>query len=223
MKEQMLDDMELERQRGITIKARAVTMQYALRRPEVRAESDRHAGPRRFSIRSLALAGLLRRGGAAGRCVSGRRSPNGGQRLRGDGARPDDRAGDQQDRPDARPAATKCAKRWSRRWGSTPDEVLGCSGKTGVGSEELLAAIVDRVPPPAGDPDAPLQAMVFDSHYDEFRGAITYVRMMNGTVQQGQKIRFLQARHRRTKWSNWASSAPPRAPATSWPPGKSAT
>jgi GTP-binding protein LepA len=74
-----------------------------------------------------------------------------------------------------------------------PQEVLRASGKSGAGVEELLAAIVDRVPPPKGDPAAPLQAMVFDSHYDEYRGAITYVRIMNGTVRKGQKIRFMKA------------------------------
>jgi GTP-binding protein LepA len=58
--------------------------------------------------------------------------------------------------------------------------------------DKLLEAIVERIPPPTGDPDAPMQAMVFDSHYDEFRGAITYVRVMNGTFKRGQKIRFLK-------------------------------
>ena len=75
---------------------------------DVRAQPDRHAGARRFSLRSLAEPGLLRRGGAAGRCVPGRRGPDGGQRLRRDGARPDDRAGAQQDRPAGTPGPTKC-------------------------------------------------------------------------------------------------------------------
>jgi GTP-binding protein LepA len=73
------------------------------------------------------------------------------------------------------------------------EEVLRCSGKSGVGCEDLLKAVIERVPPPAGDPAATLQAMVFDSVYDEYRGAVTYVRVMNGTVRKGQKIRFLQA------------------------------
>ncbi|HPM80920.1 MAG TPA: translation elongation factor 4 [Candidatus Anammoximicrobium sp.] len=73
------------------------------------------------------------------------------------------------------------------------DEVLRVSGKAGVGIAELLEAIITRIPPPQGDPGAALQAMVFDSHYDEFRGAITYVRVMNGRVRKGQKIKFLQA------------------------------
>jgi GTP-binding protein LepA len=72
------------------------------------------------------------------------------------------------------------------------DEVIGASGKTGKGCDLVLAAVIDRVPAPAGDPKATLQAMVFDAHYDEFRGAITYVRIMNGTVKKGQKIKFLQ-------------------------------
>ena len=57
---------------------------------------------------------------------------------------------------------------------------------------ELLDAIVDRIPPPQGDANAPLQAMVFDSHYDAYRGAVTYVRVMNGAIRRGQRIRFLR-------------------------------
>ena len=72
------------------------------------------------------------------------------------------------------------------------EEVLGCSAKTGVGCVELLDAIIERIPSPTGDPSKTLQAMVFDAHYDEYRGAITYIRVMNGTVKKGQKIKFLQ-------------------------------
>src|SRR5690606_23765738 len=72
------------------------------------------------------------------------------------------------------------------------DEILGCSAKTGKGCKEVLDAIVERVPAPTGDPKATLQAMIFDAVYDEFRGAITYVRVMQGEVRKGQKIKFLQ-------------------------------
>jgi GTP-binding protein LepA len=72
-------------------------------------------------------------------------------------------------------------------------EVLKVSAKAGIGIDELVNAIVDRVPPPKGSPDEPLQAMVFDAHYDDYRGAVTYVRLMNGVVRKGQKIRFLRA------------------------------
>lgn len=77
--------------------------------------------------------------------------------------------------------------------GIDPADVLKCSGKAGLGIDELLRAIIDRVPAPSGDPNGPLQAMVFDSHYDDFRGAITYVRMMAGSVRRGQKIRLARA------------------------------
>ena len=73
-----------------------------------------------------------------------------------------------------------------------PSDVLKVSGKTGQGVPQLLDALIDRVPPPQGDPDAPLQAMVFDAHYDDYRGAVTYVRLMNGTVRKGQKVRLVR-------------------------------
>ena len=106
--------------------------------------------------------------------------------------------------------------------GIDPDEVLPRSGKTGAGVAELLEAIVERIPPPTGDPEAPLQAMVFDSHYDDYRGAITYVRLMNGTVEKGQKIRFLKAEatHEVLELGQFV---PERKRSRSWSPAKSAT
>ena len=73
------------------------------------------------------------------------------------------------------------------------DEVVGCSAKTGLNCEAVLEAVLNRVPPPSGDPKGTLQAMVFDSVYDEYRGAVTYIRVMNGAVRKGQRIKFLQA------------------------------
>jgi len=66
------------------------------------------------------------------------------------------------------------------------------SAKTGEGVDGLVDAIIEHIPPPTGDPDGILQAMVFDSNYDDYRGAITYVRIMQGTVKKGQKISFLR-------------------------------
>jgi GTP-binding protein LepA len=72
------------------------------------------------------------------------------------------------------------------------DEVIRASAKTGIGIDDLLAAIIDRIPPPQGDPEKVLQALIFDSHYDSYRGVITYVRIIDGTITKGQKIRFLK-------------------------------
>ena len=86
----------------------------------------------------------------------------------------------------------KSFSRWSNHSPLSPDEVIRASAKTGIGINDLLAAIIDRIPPPQGDPDKVLQALIFDSHYDSYRGVITYVRIIDGTVTKGQKIRFLK-------------------------------
>jgi len=75
--------------------------------------------------------------------------------------------------------------------GCKPEEVIPASAKTGIGIAEILTAIIDRIPPPKGNRDEPLQALVFDSVYNPFRGVETYFRVMNGEITKGQKIKFV--------------------------------
>jgi GTP-binding protein LepA len=77
--------------------------------------------------------------------------------------------------------------------GIPADEILRISAKTGHGVPELLDAIVERIPPPQGDPDAPLQGLIFDSHYDQYRGVVSSIRIVNGTLQNGRRLKFMQA------------------------------
>ena len=75
--------------------------------------------------------------------------------------------------------------------GCKPEEILHASGKSGIGIFEILAAIIHRIPAPKGDPQAPLQALIFDSVFNSFRGIIIYYRIMNGTITKGQKVKFI--------------------------------
>ena len=75
--------------------------------------------------------------------------------------------------------------------GCTREEIISASGRTGIGVAEILAAVVDRIPAPKGDPEAPLQAMIFDSMFNSYRGIIAYVRVMNGTLRKGDKLKFM--------------------------------
>ena len=74
--------------------------------------------------------------------------------------------------------------------GCDRDEILTCSAKTGVGVHEILEAIVERVPAPKGDEGEPLQALIFDSVFNSFRGIIAYFRVKNGVIRKGEKVRF---------------------------------
>jgi len=74
--------------------------------------------------------------------------------------------------------------------GCKREEIISASGKTGIGIAEILAAAIDRIPAPKGDVDAPLQTMIFDSMFNSYRGVIAYVRIMNGTLKKGDKLKF---------------------------------
>ncbi len=75
--------------------------------------------------------------------------------------------------------------------GCKPEEILLASGKTGQGVKEVLDAIVERIPAPVGDPDAPLQALIFDSVFNSFRGIIAYFKVVNGSIKVGDKVKFV--------------------------------
>jgi GTP-binding protein LepA len=77
--------------------------------------------------------------------------------------------------------------------GMPAEDVLRISAKTGMGVEELLDAIIERVPPPVGDADKPLQALIFDSHFDNYRGVVSSIRVVNGRMKARSKLRFMQA------------------------------
>ena len=77
--------------------------------------------------------------------------------------------------------------------GIAAEDILHISAKTGSGVAELLDAIVAKIPPPTGDPAAPLQALLFDSYYDQYRGVVSAVRVKNGVLHSGGRLRFMQA------------------------------
>ncbi|HHJ51211.1 MAG TPA: elongation factor 4 [Phaeodactylibacter sp.] len=75
--------------------------------------------------------------------------------------------------------------------GCEPEDIIPASGKTGEGVPDILEAIVQRVPPPEGEPEAPLQALIFDSVFNSYRGVIAYFRIVNGVLRKGDKVRFV--------------------------------
>ncbi|HZL88928.1 MAG TPA: translation elongation factor 4 [Pirellulaceae bacterium] len=191
MQDQLLDDMDLERERGITIKARAVAMKYERggRTYEFNLiDTPGHVDFHYEVSRSLAccegaiLVVDAAQGVEAQTLANAFAAMNSGltivpfiNKIDLQNARTDE-----------------VLLEMEHSLAIDPRDVLQGSAKAGLGIPELLAAVIDRVPPPSGDPDGVLQAMVFDSHYDDYRGCITYVRVMNGSVRKGQKVRFLR-------------------------------
>ncbi len=192
MKEQLLDDLALERQRGITIKARAVSMRYTLDGEQYELnliDTPGHVDFQYEVSRSLsccegALLLVDAFQGVEAQTVANAYAAMSHElkiipvinKIDLNHARPEE-----------------VTREMEQVLGIDPDDILRASAKSGIGIDELLQAVVRRIPAPTGDPKKPLQAMVFDSHYDDYRGAITYVRLIDGTVTKGQKVRFLKA------------------------------
>lgn len=189
MKEQLLDAMDLERERGITIKAKAVTLkhqhdgqQYELNLIDTPGHVDfQYEVSRSLTCCEGALLLVDSFQGVEAQTVANAYAA-------------------MEHNLKIIPVINKVDLAYARVdevklemnqiLGIDPDEIVLCSGKAGIGIDELLAAIVERIPAPSGDENGPLQAMVFDSHYDDYRGAITYCRVMEGSVSVGQKLRF---------------------------------
>ena len=194
MQDQVLDDMELEKERGITIKSHAIQMNY--RRSRGGAPEEEYVlnlidtpGHVDFSYEvSRAIAAcegaLLVVDATQG--IQAQTISNLYLALENDleiipvmnkidldSAMPEEVADEIVD-----------------LLGCKHEEILRCSAKTGMGVPEILDAIVDRIPAPEGDPAAPLQALVFDSVFNPFRGIISYFRIMNGTLRTGDHVKF---------------------------------
>jgi len=99
------------------------------------------------------------------------------------------------------------------------DEAVLVSARTGQGIEQVLQAIVERIPPPKGDPEAPLRAMIFDSHYDQYRGAVAYARVVDGTIRIGEMIQMMST-GRTFEVSDLGVLQPGFTPTTSLGPGE---
>jgi len=188
MRAQFLDSMDLERERGITIKAQNVRLHWKDRLLHL-IDTPGHVDFSYEVSRSLAAcegAVLLV---DASQGIEAQTLANCYLALEHDLAII--AAVNKIDLPAADP--DRVAGEIERVLGIPAEEVLRISAKTGEGVPELLDAVVERVPPPSGDPDARLQALIFDSHYDAYRGVVSAVRVFNGTLVSGARLRYLQA------------------------------
>ncbi|MEH6704121.1 translation elongation factor 4 [Galbibacter orientalis] len=189
-KEQLLDSMDLERERGITIKSHAIQMEYIYKGEEYILNLIDTPGHVDFSYevsRSIAACeGALLVVDAA-QSIQAQTISNLYLALENDlEIIP---VLNKVDLPSANPE--EVTDDIVDLLGCDAEEVIPASAKTGIGIEEILSAIIERIPPPKGNPEEPLQALIFDSVYNPFRGVETYFRVINGEISKGQKIKFL--------------------------------
>ena len=186
---QMLDNMDLERERGITIKSHAIQMEYTMEGKKYLLNLIDTPGHVDFSYevsRSIAACegALLIVDATQG--VQAQTISNLYMAIDHDlEIIP---VINKIDMPNAMPEEVE--DEIVDLLGCEPGEIIRASGKTGEGVDDILRAVVDRIPAPKGDKDAPLQALIFDSVFNSFRGIITLVKIENGVVRKGDKVKF---------------------------------
>ena len=189
MTAQVLDSMDLEREKGVTIKASAVRMRHTARDGEV-YEMNLIDTPGHVDFTYEVSRALFACEGAilvidATQGVEAQTLANLYLAIDADLAVVP--VLNKIDLASARP--DEVAEEVTHILGGQPEDVLRVSAKEGVGIDELLEAIVQQMPPPRGDPDAPLRALIFDSHYDTYKGVVAYVRVIDGAVDLKTRVR----------------------------------
>jgi len=189
-RDQLLDDMDLERERGITIKARAVAINYTLDGQVYELnliDTPGHVDFHYEVSRSLAACegAILLVDATQG--VQAQTVANAFLAVGNDLTIVP--VLNKIDMQAARPEEIK--EEIMHTLGIDPAEILAVSAKTGQGVPDVFRAIIDRVPPPSGNPSGPLRALIFDSKFDDYQGVITYVRVVDGALKVGQKIRLM--------------------------------
>ncbi|MCT4582415.1 MAG: translation elongation factor 4 [Flavobacteriales bacterium] len=191
MKDQALDDMDIERERGITIKSHAIQMNY------------KHTDGEEYILNLIDTPGHVDFSYEVSRSIAACE----GALLIVDASQGIEAQTisnlylaidndleiipilNKMDLPGANPEVV--ADQIMDLIGCEEADIIPASGKTGLGVEKILEAVVERIPAPEGDPEAPLQAMIFDSVYNTFRGIIAYYRVMNGSIKKGDEVQFV--------------------------------
>jgi GTP-binding protein LepA len=188
MREQYLDSMDLERERGITIKLQSVRLGYGEHVVNL-IDTPGHVDFGYEVSRSLAACEGVILLVDASQGIEAQTLANCLLALEHDLEIV--AALNKIDLPAADP--DRVAMEIENVLGIPAEDVLRVSAKTGEGVTELLDAVVERIPAPEGDPDAPLQGLIFDSHFDQYRGVVSSIRVVNGRLRTGSRLRFLQA------------------------------
>ena len=187
MRAQYLDSMDLERERGITIKLQSVRLDYADHVIDL-IDTPGHVDFGYEVSRSLAACEGVILVVDAAQGIEAQTLANCYLALENDLEIV--AALNKIDLPAADP--DRYAAEIEKVLGIPANEILRISAKTGEGVSDLLDAVIERVPPPTGEIDEPLQALIFDSHYDPYRGVVSSVRVMNGSLRTGTRLRFMQ-------------------------------